>query len=263
MAEKKYYAGCDVGSTTTKAVVVTEDDFVASVIIPSTVNPEESAREALEKVIEQIDDIREITDFTYLVGTGYGRTEVPFADKNISELSCHGMGAFSCDNGVRSIVDIGGQDTKAILLNDDGTILDFAMNDKCAAGTGKFFEGMGRVFGMDFVDFSKLSLNAKKATPVTSQCSVFAESEVLSLISNKVPPAEIALGIQESVAKRCLGLLRRIGYQEKVAMTGGVAKNIGMVTVFKKMLKTDIVQLDKDPQLMGALGAALLARKSG
>lgn len=262
MDKEKYFAGCDVGSTTTKAVILSEDDFVASTILPSKVDPEKSAKEALGKVIEETEGISDISDFVCLVGTGYGRTEVPFADKNISELSCHGMGAFSCDQRIRSIVDIGGQDTKAILLNNDGTILDFAMNDKCAAGTGKFFEGMCRVFEMDFKEFSELSLSEKKAISITSQCSVFAESEVLSLISKKVPPSQIALGIQESVAKRCYGLLKRIGYQDKLAITGGCAKNVGLVAAFEKMIKKNIVHLNKDPQIMGALGAALFARKS-
>ena len=257
-----YFGGCDVGSTTTKAVIVNCGEIVARSIRPSKVDPEESARAVLNRAIQQVEDIHGIEDIDCLVGTGYGRIEVPFADKNISELTCHSIGAFTCDSKVRSIVDIGGHDLKAIAVNEDGTLLDFVMNDKCAAGTGKFFEAMCRVFEMEFDEFSEMSLRAKKAVAITSQCSVFAESEVLSLISKKVAPDSIALGIQESVAQRCYALLRRVGLNEKVAITGGCAKNKGLVDALTKLMKLEVVRFDEDPQLMGALGAAILARNS-
>ena len=257
-----YYGGCDVGSTTTKAVILNESRIVARAIMPSKVDPEASARAVLNRAIEKVEGLHGIGDFDCLVGTGYGRIEVPFADKNVSELTCHSIGAFTCDSTVRSIVDIGGQDLKAIAVNEDGSLLDFVMNDKCAAGTGKFFEAMCRVFETKFEEFSELSLGAKKAVPITSQCSVFAESEVLSLISRKVAPDSIALGIQESVAQRCYALLRRVGLREKVAITGGCAKNRGLVDALTRLMKLEVVRFDEDPQLMGALGAATLARNS-
>jgi (R)-2-hydroxyacyl-CoA dehydratese activating ATPase len=258
---QRLYGGCDVGSTTVKAVIMNGKGIVARSILPSKVDPEESANAALEVAIQEAVGLDSSEDLAYLVGTGYGRTEVPFADKNISEISCHAMGAYYCDPKIRSIVDIGGQDIKAISLNDDGSVLDFVMNDKCAAGTGRFFEAMSRVFGMDLEEFSNLSLNAKKSVAITSQCSVFAESEVLSLISRKVAPDAIALGIQESVAKRCYAMLRRVGLKEKVAITGGCAKNIGLAEALKKLMKLEIVQLSVDPQLMGALGACIFAQR--
>jgi predicted CoA-substrate-specific enzyme activase len=256
-----YYGGCDVGSTTTKAVILNSQGIIARSIVPSKTDPEDSANAALEGAIQKVNGLARIQDLVCLVGTGYGRTEVPFADKNISELSCHAMGAFLCDPKIKSIVDIGGQDIKAISLNEDGSLCDFAMNDKCAAGTGRFFEAMSRVFGMELEEFSALSLEAKRSVPITSQCSVFAESEVLSLIAKKVPPSEIALGIQESVAQRCYTLLRRVGLREKVAITGGCAKNAGLVAALTKLIKLDIVQLSIDPQLMGAFGAAIFAQR--
>ena len=256
-----YYGGCDVGSTTAKAVIMNGRGSVASSIIPSKTDPEDSANAALDMAVQKVDGLNCIEDLAYLVGTGYGRTEVPFADRNISEISCHALGAFNCDPGIKSIIDIGGQDIKGVAVNDDGSVLDFLMNDKCAAGTGRFFEAMSRVFGMDIEEFSDLSLRAKKSISITSQCSVFAESEVLSLIAKKMPPSEIALGIQESVAKRCYALLRRVGLREKVAITGGCAKNRGLAKALAKMIKSDIVELSFDPQLMGALGACIFAQR--
>jgi len=259
--EMRYYSGCDVGSTTGKAVIINDNGIVATSIVPSEIDPEDTANKALEAALKQVKDIKRVKDLACLVGTGYGRTEVPFADINISEISCHAMGAHCCNPKIKTIIDIGGQDVKGISLNDDGSVLDFAMNDKCAAGTGKFYEAMSRTFRMDLSQFSDLSLNAKKSIPVTSQCSVFAESEVISLFAKKNSPADIALGIQEAVARRCLMLLKRVGIRNDVVMTGGCAKNKGLVKALKSIAKIDIVSLSIDPQLIGAFGAAVLAKK--
>ena len=262
MAE--YYGGCDVGSTTGKAVILDAGGtVVASALLKSKIDPEETAREALEKAIADVSGLDRIEDLARLVGTGYGRTEVPFAHENISEITCHGVGAHHCDAGVRTIVDIGGQDIKAIALHDDGTVREFAMNDKCAAGTGRFFEAMSRTFDMSIEEFAVLSLDARRAIPVTAQCSVFAETEVISLISKRNPPADIAAGIQLAVAKRVFTLARRVGVRDKVTVTGGCAKNPGLLKALARVLRADIAPLENDPQLMGALGAAMLAyRKS-
>jgi len=260
-----YYGGCDVGSTTGKAVILDENGRIAaSVIIPSEIDPEQTSRIAMATACGGIDGLNGSEELAYLVGTGYGRNEVPFANENISEISCHALGVFSCDPDVRTIVDIGGQDLKGISVAEDGSVLEFVMNDKCAAGTGRFFEAMGRVFRMDLDEFSDLSLTAKKAIPVTAQCSVFAESEVISLLAKKNPPAEIAAGIQESVARRCFTLLKRIGVRDKVTITGGCAKNKGLIKAIHALIRAEIAPLAVDPQLMGALGAAVFAiRRSG
>ena len=152
-----------------------------SVINKSRINPVLSAREALDAAVSQVDDLASAEDLTYLVGTGYGRNKVPFADENISEISCHAMGVHVVNPEVKSIIDIGGQDVKGIAIDTDGTVLNFAMNDKCAAGTGRFFETMARAFEMSLDEFSALSLKAKNVIPITAQCAVFAESEVISL----------------------------------------------------------------------------------
>jgi (R)-2-hydroxyacyl-CoA dehydratese activating ATPase len=256
-----YFGGCDVGSTTGKAVILDEKgNLIASSIVPSEIDPELTSVLALEKACAQVPDLNGFKDLAYLVGTGYGRNEVPFANENVSEISCHAMGTYSCAPHVKTIVDIGGQDVKAISVSDDGSVLEFAMNDKCAAGTGRFFEAMSRIFRMDIHLFSELSLKASRMIPVTAQCSVFAESEVISLLARKQPPEEIAAGIQAAVAKRCFTLLKRIGMQPAVTVTGGCAKNQGLIRALAKITNLPVASLPVDPQIIGALGAAVYAR---
>lgn len=257
----RYVGGCDVGSTTGKAVILDGTDIVSTAIVPSEIDPAETARLALEKACAAIADIDGIGSLSYLVGTGYGRNEVPFADENISEISCHALGAHYCDGEVKTIVDIGGQDVKGISVNGDGTVLEFAMNDKCAAGTGRFFEAMSRIFRMDLGEFSDLSLRAKNPVSVTAQCSVFAETEVVGLLARRTPPPDVAAGIQMAVAKRCFTLLKRVGVRPKVTVTGGCAKNRGLVLALHRILQADIAGLSVDPQIIGALGAAIFASR--
>ncbi len=256
-----YYGGCDVGSTTGKAVIISGSEIVATSLLPSSIDPEETARQAIALACQQIADLSGHEALAYLVGTGYGRNEVPFADENVSEITCHAVGAHYCDPEIKSIIDIGGQDMKAISLNGDGTVREFAMNDKCAAGTGRFFEAMSRTFQLDLEEFSDLSLKAGKVIPVTAQCSVFAETEVVSLISKRNPPSDIAAGIQMAVAKRTFTLARRVGVKPRLTVTGGCAKNKGLLKAMSNVLRLDIAALSIDPQLMGALGAAVLAQR--
>ena len=172
------------------------------------------------------------------------------------------MGAFFCDSSIKSIVDIGGQDVKAISLNEDGTVRDFAMNDKCAAGTGRFFESMARIFQLSLDEMSGLAVNATKVEPITTQCSVFAETEVISLLNSRVPAENIAACINHSISKRVFGLARKAGIIPSVTVTGGCAKNPQLVKTLAKTLRSKMVSLDVDPQLMGALGAAVYAKKN-
>ena len=259
--EKKYYAGCDIGSTTGKAVIIDDKGLVASCIIQREIDPEETARMALVRAMEQVNGLKNISDLACLVGTGYGRSEIPFARENVSEISCHALGTFYCNPSIKTIVDIGGQDVKGISVKDDGSVLEFAMNDKCAAGTGRFFEAMSRIFRLELGEFSEISQKSKRTIPVTSQCSVFAETEVISLLAQKNPPADIAAGIESAVAKRCFTLLKRVGIRPKVTVTGGCAKNKGLLKALEAILKIEITPLSIDPQLMGALGAAVYAQR--
>lgn len=261
---RQYFAGCDAGSTYTKCVIIDEDGKIsASVIKRSRINPVLSAQEALDEAAAQVVELTSPKEITYLIGTGYGRNKVPFADENISEISCHAMGVHVTNSEIKAIIDIGGQDVKGIAIDTDGTVLNFAMNDKCAAGTGRFFETMAQAFEMPLDEFSALSLKAKNVIPITSQCAVFAESEVISLVGEGKPMDEIAAGIQLSVAKRCFVMAKKAGATDSVTLTGGCAKNEGLKQAIEKVLKVKVIDLAIDPQLMGALGAAEFARQKG
>ena len=261
---KKYFAGCDVGSTYTKAVILDEQgNIVAHTTIRSKINSEQSAQIAMQEVIDQVPDLSSSKDLAYLIGTGYGRNKVPFADENVSEISCHAMGVHVTDPTVKAIIDIGGQDVKGISIDTDGTVKNFAMNDKCAAGTGRFYEAMARSFEMTLPEFSNLSLNAKNVIPITAQCTVFAESEVITLVGEGKPMDEIAAGIQMAVAKRCFVMAKKAGATDSITLTGGCAKNAGLKKAIEHVLKLKVIDLKTDPQLMGALGAAEYARQKG
>lgn len=260
----KYFGGCDVGSTYTKCVILDENGKIAAdVTNRSKINPVQSAEIAMADAVAKVDDLKSPEDLTYLIGTGYGRNKVPFADENISEISCHAMGVHVTNPSVKAIIDIGGQDVKGIAIDTDGTVKNFAMNDKCAAGTGRFFEAMANAFEMTLPEFSKLSLKAKNTIPITAQCTVFAESEIISLVGEGKPMDEIAAGIQLAVAKRCFVMAKKAGASDSITLTGGCAKNDGLKQAIEKVLKIKVVELSIDPQLIGALGAAEYARQKG
>ena len=260
----KYFGGCDVGSTFTKAVILDENGkIVADTTIRSKINSELSAIAAMDEVVAKVPGLNSSKDLEYLIGTGYGRNKVPFADENISEISCHAMGVHVTNPAVKAIIDIGGQDVKGISIDTDGAVKNFAMNDKCSAGTGRFFEAMARSFEMSLEDFSKLSLSAKNVIPITAQCTVFAESEVITLVGEGKPTDEIAAGIEMAVAKRCFVMAKKAGAVDSITLTGGCAKNDGLKDAIEHVLKLKVVNLDTDPQLMGALGAAEYARQKG
>ena len=259
----KYFGGCDVGSTYTKAVILDENGkMCADTTIRSKINAEQSAIAAMEEVCGKV-GLKDSKDLAYLIGTGYGRNKVPFADENISEISCHAMGVHVTNPEVRAIIDIGGQDVKGISIDTDGTVKSFAMNDKCSAGTDRFFEAMARSFEMSLPEFSNLSLSAKNVIPITAQCTVFAESEVITLVGEGKPMDEIAAGIEMAVAKRCFVMAKKAGATDSITLTGGGAKNAGLKQAIEHVLKFKVVDLKTDPQLMGALGAAEYARQKG
>jgi len=260
----KYFCGCDVGSTYVKCVILDENGkIVTDAIVKSKINPVKSVEAVMNEAISKTDGISSVDDISYLIGTGYGRNKVPFADENISEISCHAMGVHVTDPNVKAIIDIGGQDVKGIDIDRDGTVKNFAMNDKCAAGTGRFYEAMANAFEMPLPDFCKLSITAKNTIPITAQCTVFAESEVISLVGEGKPMDEIAAGIQLSVAKRCFVMAKKAGATDSITLTGGCAKNQGLKQAIERVLKIKVVELKTDPQLMGALGAAEFARQKG
>ena len=256
----KYYGGCDVGSTYTKAVILDENGKIcADTTIRSKINSEVSAKLAMEEVLNKV-GLKSSEELGYLIGTGYGRNKVPFADENISEISCHAMGVHVTDPSVKAIIDIGGQDVKGISIDTDGTVKNFAMNDKCAAGTGRFYEAMARSFEMTLPEFSNLSLTAKNVIPITAQCTVFAESEVISQLANGVRRPDLVAGICRSVASRVAALARRAGVTEQVCLSGGVARNDAVRQALSDELNVP-VSVDPLAQYFGAIGAALWAYK--
>ena len=252
--------GCDVGSATGKAVVMKDGEIISYVIIPSTTKPEVTARMAMDEAMEKA-GLSLIEDLDYIVGTGYGRLKVPFANENISEITCHARGAYWMSSTVRTVVDIGGQDCKVMSIDDKGKVLEFVTNDRCAAGTGRFFEAMARVLDCGLEGLSELSLQAKRPAIITSQCSVFAESEVITLVNEGVELADIAAGLHNSIAGRLNSMVRKVGLVEDVALTGGCAKNEGLAKALEGKLGVSVRKLPQDPQIAGAVGAALIARE--
>jgi len=252
-------AGCDVGSLTGKAVIMKDGKIISSSIILRTIRPEETAKIVLNQALSEANMKAE--GIQYLVGTGYGRTKIPFANTNISEITCHGRGAHWLVPSIRTIIDIGGQDSKMISLDDDGYVADFVMNDKCAAGTGRFLEGMARALELQLEDLGSISLKSSSPAVISSQCSVFAESEVVTLLADGVDIADIVAGIHKAIANRLISLVKRVGVKENFTITGGVAKNIGVVQFVEEGLGGKVKGLPEDPQLMGAIGAAIIANE--
>ena len=255
------FIGIDIGSTCAKTVVMNENkEIILEFVQPTGWSSVDTAEEIRKKLVENDADPAE----NVCVATGYGRVSVPYADKMITEITCHAMGAvWIFDNKDMTIIDIGGQDVKGIAVDTDGTVKTFAMNDKCAAGTGRFFESMANAFEMSLEEFSKLSLTAENVIPITAQCTVFAESEVITLVGEGKPQNEIAAGIQQAVAKRCFVMAKKAGAKDAITLTGGCAKNQGLKAAIEKVLRMKVIELKIDPQLMGALGAAEYARQKG
>jgi predicted CoA-substrate-specific enzyme activase len=251
-------AGVDIGSTASKAVIMIAGQPAGEVIGPSSTNPKRTAHEIYEHALQRA--AIKASDVSYIVGTGYGRTQVEFADKNISEITCHGRGAHFLIPSVRTIIDIGGQDTKAICIDSHGNLLDFVMNDKCAAGTGRFLEAMSRSMEISIENIEQHYFEKGEPCTITSMCSVFAESEVINLINDGMEMSRIVKGILLSLAARVASLTRRLGLVEEIVITGGVAKNRGVQKAIEKKLDVALQSFnDADPQIVGALGAALIA----
>jgi len=248
--------GIDVGSISAKAAVMQDGELLGGKVILTGYN----ARNAGRNVFAQLLADHSIDPATVerVVATGYGRNSVEFADKAITEITCHAAGAHFQDPAVRSVIDIGGQDSKAISLDSEGRVNDFAMNDKCAAGTGRFLEVMARALEVDLDAFGDMSLKADAPAAISSLCTVFAESEVISLIARGEKRENIIAGIHESIGSRVLAMAKRVGVAEPVMMTGGVAKNIGVVKALESRAGVSIV-VSVHAQINGAIGAALLA----
>ncbi len=252
-----YAAGVDVGSTQTKAVVVNERGAIVGRALTMTgANVTQAAEEAFAASLAN-GDVRE-EEVEYVIGTGYGRYKVTFGNTQVTEISCHGRGAVHMFPGTRTVVDMGGQDTKAIRVSERGEIVDFCMNDKCAAGTGRFLGAASSALDIPLDQLGATALRGERPVKISTTCTVFAESEVLSWLGKGKKIEDILLGVHQSIAGRSTGLLWRVGIEPEVTFTGGVAKNVAMIESLEKSIGAK-VNVSPDSHFMGALGAALFA----
>ncbi len=253
-----YFAGIDLGSTMTKVAILDEaDSVIASVVNHTGAEHRRLANRVMEEALA-VAGI-EIGDINYVMATGYGRINVPFADKQITELSCHARGVASFFPNVRLAIDIGGQDAKALKIK-DGKLLDFVMSDKCAAGTGRFLEVIAAVLGLEVADLDGVSLKATNKVAVSSVCTIFAQQEVTNHLSHGVPLADVVAGLNDAIASRVARMARRFKVEPDVVFTGGVAKNGGVVRALTENLGLEVLVPD-EPLLSGAIGAALLGKE--
>jgi (R)-2-hydroxyacyl-CoA dehydratese activating ATPase len=250
-------AGMDIGSMTTETVILGDGEILASIIMPTGANSRKAAERCLSAALEKAGLKQE--EISAIVTTGYGRASFPQATKLITEITCHARGAYFVHPKTRTVIDIGGQDSKVIRLDAQGRNVDFQMNDKCAAGTGRFLEVMAHALEVKVEELGRLSLGAPRTIKISSMCTVFAESEVVSLIADDQPKEVIIRGLHDSIADRVLGMVNRVGIEEEVTLTGGVAKNEGVVHALEERLGIRMF-IPPEPQIIGALGAALLAR---
>ncbi len=258
----KCFLGIDIGSTTTKLALLADDEIVAKKVTATGVSCQETAQACVDAILQETGIDR--SQILRVMATGYGRRLVKFADDVISEITANVRGTvWSCPDlqgTVRTIINIGGQDSKVISLDEHGVTRNFAMNDKCAAGTGRFLETVTRILEMDVKDLGPVSLSSRIPIKINSTCAVFAESEIISLVARKKAPGDIVAGAHFSIARRIARMVRRIGLEEQVVFDGGPALNQGLVKAFEDELAVDIY-IPAWPQVTTAIGAAILARE--
>ena len=252
-----YAGGVDVGSTQTKAVVVDDRGaIVGRSLIDTGANVVLAAERGFDLALAESGLPR--SDVAFVVGTGYGRYRVEFGDAQITEIVCHARGAAEMFPGTSTVLDMGGQDTKAIRIRPGGDVIDFCMNDKCAAGTGRFLQSAAAALELDLGELGPTAMRGKRPVPISTTCTVFAETEVLSWLARGRKIEDILAGVHRSIANRSIGLLKRVGIEEQITFTGGVTRNEAMVAVLNEMLETEL-NVSEESHFMGALGAALFA----
>ncbi len=253
-----YFVGLDLGSAMTKVIIIDEaEKIIARVAKHTGAEHRRLANKVMEEALSQAG--LSLDKITYIVVTGYGRVNVPFADRQITELTCHARGLASFFPSLRTGLDIGGQDAKGLKIGANGKLVNFVMNDKCAAGTGRFLEVIAKTLGLKLEELGEISLKSKNKLTVASICTVFAQHEVAGYLSEGAPIEDIVAGIHDAIASRAVKMLRTLNVEPDVAFTGGVAKNIGMVKAVKENLGLEVL-VPKDPLISGALGAALMGK---
>lgn len=249
--------GIDVGSVAAKAAAYNGEEVVARAILPTGWSPKEAGEELLKDIMSQLNIKRD--NIRAIVGTGYGRVSLPFIDRKVTEITCHGRGAHYIDPKIRTVIDIGGQDSKVIKINENGDVVDFLMNDKCAAGTGRFLQVMSNALEIDISDLSKLAADTEPAN-INSMCTVFAESEVVSLIAEGTSKESIASGLLHSVCNKTYSLVGRVGVENTVFFSGGVSRNKKLGQLLSDKLGVEVISSDQS-QFIGAIGAAIIGYK--
>ncbi len=252
-------AGCDVGSLTAKAVIMNDSGLVASAVALAKRSPEESAQAVMDLALKSAGIA--MTDIAWCVGTGYGRKHVSFVKSVESEIACHGRGAVWQAPSARTIIDIGGQDAKAIKVDGSGNVTRFIYNDKCASGTGRFLEIIAEALEIKLEDLGDISSKSTKKITLSNQCVVFAETEIISLVNDGAEIPDIIRALHNAVANRAAALAKSITIEGDIVMSGGVARNGGMFEALTAALGRDIIKVD-NPQINGAIGAALMAMDS-
>jgi predicted CoA-substrate-specific enzyme activase len=248
-------AGIDIGSITSKAAILRNGELLGTKVIFTGHNAETAGRRVLDELLAMLGLVS--PDIVRIVATGYGRRSLSIAHKTVTEIMCHAAGTHFLDPSVRSLIDIGGQDSKAVVMDENGRVTNFAMNDKCSAGTGRFLEVMARALEADLDEFGAISSRAECPAKISSLCTVFAESEVISLIAGGETRENIIAGIHEAIASRVSAMANRIGLTAPVMMTGGVARNSGVVQALEKVIGMPVV-VSPYAQVTGAIGAATI-----
>ncbi|OGA34009.1 MAG: hypothetical protein A3F75_14475 [Betaproteobacteria bacterium RIFCSPLOWO2_12_FULL_64_23] len=252
-----YAAGVDAGSTQTKGIIFDDQmRIVGRGLVDTGANTTKASERAFQAAVRGagIDP----GDVKYTVGTGYGRYKITFGDTQITEITCHAKGAHFIFPKTRTVVDIGGQDTKGIRVGQDGEVADFVMNDKCAAGTGRFLGVAAQVLELSLDDLGPISLKAQRPVDISSTCTVFAETEILSYLAQKKKLEDILMGMHKAIAARTVSLLQRVGMNEELTFTGGVSRNAGMVVALQEAFEMPL-NVSEESQYIGAIGAAIFA----
>jgi len=252
-----YYAGIDVGSTMTKAVILNQG-IIASFIGPTGPEQRRLANKVMEEALKKA--ALSFQAITYIVSTGYGRINVPFADKQFTEITCHAKGIASLFPKAKTIIDIGGQDVKGIKIDVTGKTIDFVMNDKCAAGTGRFIEVIADTLGVPLDKVGDLSLQSKNPAKISNICTIWAQQEVAASLAEGVPITDLLAGVHRSLADRISRMVNRLKVEEAVIVTGGGGKNKGLLKALSEQLGREIL-VPEEPLITGALGAALLGKE--
>ncbi|MBS0325778.1 MAG: 2-hydroxyglutaryl-CoA dehydratase [Proteobacteria bacterium] len=252
-----YVAGVDVGSTQTKAIVIDRDrTIVGRALLDMETSMVGVAQQAYRAALADAQVAEE--QVLYVAGTGYGRYKVTFGQEQVTEISCHARGAIALFPGTRTVIDIGGQDTKAISVKPDGQVGDFTMNDKCAAGTGRFLGAASYALEMPLSELGPLALKSENPVRITTTCTVFAESEIISHLAKGLLPEDVLMGVHQAITNRCVSLARRVGIESEVTFTGGVSRNAAIVKLLEEAVGMKI-NVSSDAHFCGALGAALFA----